>query len=174
MENQPYKFLEMPEADIHNTDEADIHNTDKLIQLLIENISQRTNVIWTSPLSDFNKVLATNSFAMSLVNYFMWSQRINITDLRKIDAAVRSIINDVYAKHKNQMNSFLYLTRNYGGRGLLSVEIIYKETKLKSLAKLLPAEILEYDWYENLRMNNTTKADVRFLKMQLNLEMIWE
>ena len=94
LENQPYKFLGMSETDIHNTD--------KLIQLLIENISQRTNVIWTSPLSDFNKVLATNSFAMSLVNYFMWSQRINITDLRKIDAAVRSIINGVYAKHKNQ------------------------------------------------------------------------
>ena len=128
LENQPYKFLEMPETDIHNTD--------KLIQLLIENISQRT-VIWTSPLSDFNKVLATNSFAMSLVNYFMWSQRITITDLRKIDAAILSIINDVYAKHKNQMNSILYLPRNYGGCGLISVEVIYKKTKLKSLAKIV-------------------------------------
>ena len=67
----------------------------------------------------------------------MWSQRNNITDLRKIDAAVRSIINDVYAKHKNQMNSILYLPRNYRGHGLLSVEIIYKETKLKSLAKII-------------------------------------
>ena len=67
----------------------------------------------------------------------MWSQRINITDLRKIDVAVRSIINDVYTKHKNQMNSILYLPRNYGGRGLLSVEIMYKETKLKSLAKIV-------------------------------------
>ena len=82
LENQPYKFLGMPETDIHNTD--------KLIQLLIENISQRTNVIWTSLLSDFNKVLTTNSFAMPPVNYFMWSQRISITDLSKIDAAVRS------------------------------------------------------------------------------------
>ena len=117
LENQPYNFLGMPETDIHNTD--------KLIQLLIENISQRTNVIWTSPLYDFNNVLATNLFAMSLVNYFMWSQRINITYLRKIDPAVRSIINDVYAKHKNQMNSILYLPRNYIGHGLLSVEIIY-------------------------------------------------
>ena len=72
----------------------------------------------------------------------MWSQRINITDLRKIDAAVRSGINDVYAKHKNQMNSILYLPRNYGGRGLLSVEIIYKETKLKSLAKIVTSRDL--------------------------------
>ena len=47
METQLYKFLGMSETDIHNTD--------KLIQLLIENINQRTNVIWTSPLSDFNK-----------------------------------------------------------------------------------------------------------------------
>ena len=65
---------------------------------------------------------------MSLVNYFMWSQRINITDLIKIDAAVRSIINDVYAKHKDQMNSIQNLPRKYGGRGLLSVEIVYKKT----------------------------------------------
>ena len=35
------------------------------------------------------------------------------------------------------MNSILYLPRNYGGCGLLSVEIIYKETKLKSLAKII-------------------------------------
>ena len=129
LETQPYKFLGMLETDIHNTD--------KLIQLLIENISQRTHIIWTSPLSDFNKVLATSSFAMSLVNYFMWSQRINITDLRKIDAAVPSIINDVHARHKKQMNSIVYLPRKYGSRGLLSVEIVYKETKLKSLAKIL-------------------------------------
>ena len=92
MENQPYKFLGCQKP------------TDKLIQLLIENISQRTNVIWTFPLSDFNKVLATNSFAMSLVNYFLWYQRINTTDLRKVDVAVRSIISDVYARHKKQMN----------------------------------------------------------------------
>ena len=63
LETQPYKFLEMPETDIHNTD--------KLIQLFIKNVSQRSNVIWTSLLSDFNKVLVTNFFAMSLVNYFM-------------------------------------------------------------------------------------------------------
>ena len=137
LENQPYKFLELPKIDIHNTD--------KLIQLLIENISQRTNVIWTSPLPDFSNALATNSFAMSLVNYFIWSQRINITDLRKIDAVVRPVINGVYAKHKNQMNSILYLPTKCGGRGLLSVEIVYKKTK-KVWQKLLPAEILEYDW----------------------------
>ena len=94
LENQPYKFLGMPETDIHNTD--------KLIQLLNETISQGTDVIWASPLSHFNEALATNMFAMSLVNYFMWSQRINTPDLRKIDAAVRSIINDVYAKHKTK------------------------------------------------------------------------
>ena len=29
------------------------------------------------------------------------------------------------------------MPRNYGGRGLLLVEIIYKETKLKSLAKIV-------------------------------------
>ena len=60
-------MLGNPNIQIFGDARTDIHNTDKLIQLLIENISQRTNVIWTSPLSDFNKVLATNSFAMSLV-----------------------------------------------------------------------------------------------------------
>ena len=35
------------------------------------------------------------------------------------------------------MNSILYLPRKCGGRGLLSVEIVYKDTKLKSLAKIV-------------------------------------
>ena len=145
--------------------------TQTVIQLLIENINQRTNVNWTSPLSDFNKVLATNSFAMSLVNYFMWSQRINITDPRKIDAAV---INDVYAKHKNQMNGILYLPRKYGGRGLLSVEIIYKETTLKSLAKIVASRDPRIRLVREFDNEQYNKADIRFLKMQLNLQMIWE
>ena len=35
------------------------------------------------------------------------------------------------------MNSIIYLPRKYGGSGLLSVEIICKEAKLKSLAKIV-------------------------------------
>ena len=35
------------------------------------------------------------------------------------------------------MNRILYLPRKYGGLSLLSVEIVYEETKLKSLAKIV-------------------------------------
>ena len=49
-----YKFLGVPENDKH-----DVEN---IISGLRQVIKQRANVIWTSLLSDFNKVMATNMF----------------------------------------------------------------------------------------------------------------
>lgn len=34
---------------------------------------RRLSVIWTSPLSDFNRVLATNQFALPALTYPMWT-----------------------------------------------------------------------------------------------------
>ena len=67
-------MLGNPAIQIFRDDRTDIHNTDKRIQLLIKNVSQKTNVIWTSPLSDLNKVLAIKSFAMSLVLIYVVSE----------------------------------------------------------------------------------------------------
>ena len=46
---------------------------------------QRLSVIWSSPLSDFNRVIATNQFALPVLNYLMWTQHWSITELRAVD-----------------------------------------------------------------------------------------
>ena len=85
-----YKFLGVPENVLHDVD--DIVKKMKII------VQQRTNVIWTSPLSDYNKVIATNIFAHSSLEYFMWSEKFNLCDLREIDQSIRNILNNVNAK----------------------------------------------------------------------------
>ena len=88
---ESYKFLGVPESELHDVD--------NIVQKLKKVVQQRTNVIWTSPLSDFNKVVATNIFVHSALEYFMWSEKFNIGDIRDIDISIRSVMNKVKAKY---------------------------------------------------------------------------
>ena len=124
-----YKFLGVPEADVH-----DIPN---LTSKLFKAISQRAAVVWSSPLSDNNKVLATNTFVSSLAEYFFWSEKFLIADLKRMDISIRVEMNVNGAKHSQQMNDILYLPKSMGGRGLRSVEDIYKQTRIKSAIKII-------------------------------------
>ena len=67
----------------------------------------------------------------------MWSEKINLTDLREMDSTLRDIMNRNKAKYKLQLNSILYLPRNKGGRGIKNMEITYKQLKVKSALKLV-------------------------------------
>ena len=58
-----YKFLGVPE---HVT-----HEINELSNNLTKIISGRANIVWSSPLSDFNKVVATNTFVCSPIEYFV-------------------------------------------------------------------------------------------------------
>ena len=124
-----YKFLGIPENESHDVE--DIVEKSKIT------VQQRTNVTWTSPLSDFNKVEATNIFVHSSLEYFMWSEKFNLGDLRKIDQLIRDILNNVKAKYKLQSNASLYIPRGKGGRGLRNLEITYKRTKIAAAMNLL-------------------------------------
>ena len=123
-----YKFLGVPEAEQH-----DIAS---LLKTMTKKIKQRTHVVWTSPLYDMNKVEATNTFVNSILNYFMWSEKMNLNDLRQIDREIRKKLTLCGAKHPLQLNELLYVARHNGGRGLRSIERTYKETKIKSAIKL--------------------------------------
>ena len=46
-------------------------------------------------------------------------------------------MNKLGVKHTNMMNSVLYMPRGRGGRGLRSLEVAYKEIKIKAAVKLL-------------------------------------
>ena len=103
----------------------------------MKTIRQRTNVIWSSPLSDFNKVMATNIFVCPTMEYYMWSERFNLTDIRELDKIIREGMNQYHAKYSLQMNASLYLPRQKGGRGLKNLEMIYKKTKIKAMMNLI-------------------------------------
>ena len=124
-----YKFLGVPE----NIE----HEISNLSSQLLESIRGRANIVWSSPLSDYNKVIATNTFVNSTCEYFFWSEKFRIDDLKKMDIYVREAMTVNGAKHYQQMNVVLYLSKMRGGRGLKSFEQTYKETKVKATIKLL-------------------------------------
>ena len=97
---------------------------------------RRMSVIWTSPLSDYNRVVASNQFALPILAYLMWIFHWSLTDLRNLDREARKIIVSSGGKHPLSSTALLYLAREKGGRGLRSVEDEYKAIKVKSALKL--------------------------------------
>ena len=81
------------------------------------------------PLSDCNRVQATNQYALPVLRYLVWTQHWTLSELRGVDRAAWKIIVENGGKHPASLTSWLYLPREKGGRGLQSVE--YKITKIK-------------------------------------------
>ena len=126
--DENYKFM-----GVHQTNQYDMSYLEPKLLL---GVQQRTHIIWSSDLSDWNKVMATNMFVNSSVEYFFWGCKFRIEFLQEMDRAIRKVMNICGAKHTNTMNAGLYLPRDQGGRGLRSLEEKYKETKIKSAMKL--------------------------------------
>ena len=61
-----YKFLGIPENEIHNTK--------NIVKSLQDLIRERGNVVWTSPLSDYNKIVTTNIFVDTKYQYNRYSK----------------------------------------------------------------------------------------------------
>ena len=110
-----------------------------MIIIVIKNNKEylrRISIIWSRPLSDCNRVQATNQYALPVLRYLMWTQHWPLSELRDADRAAQKIIVENGGKHPASLTSLLYLPREKGGRGLRSVEHEYKITKIKSLLKL--------------------------------------
>ena len=98
---------------------------------------QRLLVICSSPLSDFNRVIATNQFALPMLNYLMWTQHWPITKLRAVYRETRKIIHENGRKHPLSSTAVMYLPRHLEGRGLRSVEQEYQSCR-KALSEWRP------------------------------------
>ena len=97
---------------------------------------QRLSVIWSSPLSDYNKVLATNLFVVLVLTYVMWTQVWPIAELQRLDRASREAMIENGAKHPLGSTKLIYLPRCIGGRGLKSIEQEYKLITIKAAVNL--------------------------------------
>ena len=80
------------------------------------------SIVWSSPLSDCNRVQATNQYALPVLRYLMWTQHRTLSELRDVDIAARKIIVENDSKHPASLTSMLYLPRGKGGSGLRSVD----------------------------------------------------
>ena len=127
-DGEQYKFLEVQE----NLKQEDnlVLNCDAEIYL------KRVSVIWSSPLSDHNRITATNQFALPVPAYLMRTQKWPIADLQQLDRETRKIMVENGGKHPLGSKALLYLPRKVGGRGLKSVENECKLTKIKTAVNL--------------------------------------
>ena len=71
-----YKFLSVRES---------VMEDEKLaLTVAAKTYLQRLSIIWTSPLSDANRVKATNQFALLVLTYPMWTQQWPLGELQSI------------------------------------------------------------------------------------------
>ena len=80
------------------------------------------SIIWSSPLSNCNRVQATNQYALPVLRYLTWTQHRALSELRDVDIAARKIIVENDGKHPLSLTSLLYLPRGKRGRGMRSVD----------------------------------------------------
>ena len=76
-DGEQYKFLGVQE---------NLKQEDKLVlNCAAEIYLKRVSVIWSSPLSDHNRITATNQFALPVLAYLMRTQKWPIADLQQLD-----------------------------------------------------------------------------------------
>lgn len=79
---------------------------------------RRLSVIWSVPLSDANRVVASNQYALAVLKYPLWTQHWPLTELRRIDREAQKIMVTNGGKHPESSTALLYVSRKKGGRGL--------------------------------------------------------
>ena len=127
-DGEQYKFLR---------EQENLKQEDKLVLNCAAKVYlKRVSVIWSSPLSDHNRITATNQFALPVLAYLMRTQKWPIADLQQLDRETRKIMVEKGGKHPLGSKALLYLPRKVGGRGLKSVENEYQLTKIKKAVNL--------------------------------------
>ena len=126
-DGQQYKFLGVLES---------LRQEERIVlRCAAREYLRRLSVIWSSPLSDYHRVIVSNQFALPAMSYFMWTQHWPITKSRQVDRDARKIITEGGGKHPCGTTSLLYLPRDKGGL------TEYKETKVKAQSSCIRTEI---------------------------------
>jgi hypothetical protein len=109
-----YKYLGVSER--HH------HDAVKVKEAMLGVYADRLNNIWASSLSAKNKVQATNSLAVSVLLYSFGAIKWKVDELKQVDRDTRKTMRVYRSLHPNSSVQRIYLPRNMGGRGLLSLE----------------------------------------------------
>lgn len=76
---------------------------------------QRLSLIWNSPLLDYNKVQASNQFAIPVLSYLMPTQCWPIAELKRLDREARKVIVENGGRHPLGSTALVYLPRGAWG-----------------------------------------------------------
>ena len=63
-----------------------------VLELVAKEFLRRVSVIWSSPLYDHAKAVASNHYALPVLTYLMSAQTWPVAELQQIDREVRKII----------------------------------------------------------------------------------
>ena len=102
-EGRQYKFLVVLETLVQEEK--------MVLELAAKEYLSRLSVIWSSPLSDYNRVVASNQFALPVLGYLMWTQHWLVTDLKIVDRDARKIIVENGGKHHGGSMALLYTSQ---------------------------------------------------------------
>ena len=96
----------------------------------LKEYTNRVRKIWSSKLSDYDKVTACNCFAISIITPTVGVVNWTTGDIKQIDIKTRKIITMTGNFHPNRDIDKLYIDRKSGSRGLRSIKIVF-ESRLK-------------------------------------------
>ena len=69
----------------------------------------KMSIIWSNPLSDHNRVTASNQFALPVLGYLMWTQQWPVTEFKKLDRKARKIVVENGGKHPSRSTAILLI-----------------------------------------------------------------
>ena len=101
-----------------------------------EEYLNRVRKIWASELSDFNKIIAHNNFAVPIITPTIEIINWTIDKIRQIDISTRKLLSMTGRFHLNSDVDRMYMTRVKGGSGLRSIRTLY-ESRIISLRQHL-------------------------------------
>ena len=86
----------------------------------------RVKKIWSSELSDYNKVVVYNSFATPIITPTVGIIDWTIDDIEQIDINTLKIFSVTGNLHSNSGIDYIYVSRSNGGRGIKQIQALYE------------------------------------------------
>ena len=120
-------------------------------KLAAEVYLNRISMILSSPLYDFNRIVASNQYALTALTYLMWTQHLPITELQRIDREMRKIVVEQRGKHSLGSAALCHLARQCGGRRLRYVVPSTRRLRSKVHSTCSRTRIQPWSWCASLK-----------------------